>query len=483
MPPLLALFAWPVVSVFLFQRWPLQLALLVTVVAGFLLLPVGRGIDLPVLPELNKDTIPALAALLMTAVLAAKADPAHVRPGFFTRHIAARGFMLLLVSGAFLTMLTNTDPLVFETRYLPGTRVYDGFSEVLSVLMMTLPLFLARKYLSRPEDHRMILMVLVYGGLAYSLLALYEIRMSPRLNSMFYGFFPHEWKQHIRAGGFRPLVFLGHGLILAIFFCFCILACFSLARIVKERRGFFLGAGVWLLGTLFLSNSLGALLIALLLLPVIWWLPVRMQILAAFVVAMTFLTYPVLRSSGFIPVDKVMEQVAKISEERAASFGTRLENEDRLLEKLSDRPYFGWGGWGRNRVFDETGRDLTVTDGYWIIRLSSGGWARYISEMGLICGPLVLLFLRRRREVIAPETAALGIIIAANLMDLIPNSALTPISMLLAGALWGRLEYQADPSASPEAAPGAPPVPEPDVALSPYTRQTTLIEHNRPYRR
>ena len=39
------------------------------------------------------------------------------------------------------------------------------------------------------------------------------------------------------------------------------------------------------------------------------------------------------------------------------------------------RPIFGWGGWGRNRVYDEMGNDMAVTDGYWIIFFGSP-WIR-----------------------------------------------------------------------------------------------------------
>ena len=97
--------------------------------------------------------------------------------------------------------------------------------------MALLPLILARKFLARPTEHRTFLIVLCTSGLLYSLLALYEVRMSPQLNNMVYGFFPHSWRQHIRGNGFRPLVFLEHGLFLGIFLSTTVLAAFGLARI------------------------------------------------------------------------------------------------------------------------------------------------------------------------------------------------------------------------------------------------------------
>ncbi|MBV5327317.1 MAG: hypothetical protein JZU65_06720, partial [Chlorobium sp.] len=57
---------------------------------------------------------------------------------------------------------------------------------------------------------------IIIGGLIYMVLCLYEIRMSPQLNNMLYGFFPHSWVQHLRYGGFRPIVFMQHGLMVAL---------------------------------------------------------------------------------------------------------------------------------------------------------------------------------------------------------------------------------------------------------------------------
>ncbi len=56
-----------------------------------------------------------------------------------------------------------------------------------------------------------------------------------------------------------------------------------------------------------------------------------------------------------------------VSADRANSLRHRLNNEDMLLSRAFESPLFGWGGWGRNRVYDENGKDLTVTDGLWII--------------------------------------------------------------------------------------------------------------------
>ena len=46
---------------------------------------------------------------------------------------------------------------------------------------------------------------------------LVEVRLSPQINTWIYGFFQHDFIQMMRYGGFRPIVFLPHGLWVAFF--------------------------------------------------------------------------------------------------------------------------------------------------------------------------------------------------------------------------------------------------------------------------
>ena len=467
-PPLVALFSWPVISAIIFQRWSISVAVIATVTLAFLFLPTGTSINLPLLPALNKASVAALSALALSALFISREPKGDVLAGFLIKSAWAKVFLVVLFFGSLLTVVTNSEPLYYGRLVLPGLRLYDGLSVILILSMTILPLFLGRKYLAHTKHHRLILVGLCYFGLAYSLLALFEIRMSPQLNAKIYGFFPHSWIQHVRGDGFRPIVFLRHGLILALFFCLCILACFGLARIDKQRRGFFLFAGVWLLGTLVLSKSLGAVLIVFVLIPVVLFLSAKKQTLVAATVCALLFAYPIIRSSNLLPIDSALNKVASYSPDRARSFQTRLRNEDLFLNRLAQKPIFGWGGWGRSRTFDERGRDITTADGHWIIILGTGGWTRYVSELGLFLMPVVLIYYRRRNDV-PLETSVLTVIVAANAVDLIPNTSITPVSLLIAGALWGNLELaqkddldeKSEPDDSSEA-----------QAQNRYTRQT-----------
>ncbi len=60
-------------------------------------------------------------------------------------------------------------------------------------------------------------------------------------------------------------------------------------------------------------------------------------------------------------------------------------NEDFLVDKALRRPLFGWGLWGRARIHDAMGHDITVTDSLWIIELGNEGF------LGLACTIVVFL--------------------------------------------------------------------------------------------
>lgn len=63
-----------------------------------------------------------------------------------------------------------------------------------------------------------------------------------------------------------------------------------------------------------------------------------------------------------------------ISVERAQSIWYRTYNELLLIERVMQRPIFGWGGHGRGFIFSEfSNRVISVTDSFWIIALSSNG--------------------------------------------------------------------------------------------------------------
>ena len=69
----------------------------------------------------------------------------------------------------------------------------------------------------------------------------------------------------------------------------------------------------------------------------------------------------------------------------------QFENDDMLIAKAMQKPIFGWGGWGRNRVYDESGRDIAVTDGFWILVFGSNGYVGLMSMTLAMLLPVALV--------------------------------------------------------------------------------------------
>lgn len=444
----IVVFSWPLAVFVLFRFLPRVEALIWSIIGGYLLLPTRAGVDLPLVPTLDKDVIPALAAAVMLAIgvgatAASRADSDNLSRASDDRMSLSlfAPFLFLLVVSPLITVFTNSEVLTYGPVILPALGLYDAFSIVGRMAFTVLPFLLAARYLSSPDSHARLLKIIVISALAYTLPMLFEIRMSPQLNVMFYGFFPHDFLQHIREGSFRPIVFLSHGLWVGMLMAMAILAAGALWRQrVAEgaRAGQWLFAGFYLVIVLVLSRNLGALGISLAFSLVVLLMGIRAQTVFAGAIAVIVLLYPVLRSADLVPVDQVVALAEKISPERAQSFQFRVENEDLLAAKAAEKPFAGWGIWGRNHVFDsQSGETLSVTDGLWIIIIGTDGWLGYLAQFGLLTLPILLLAAGRRSESLTPATAGLTMVLAANLFDLLPNATLTPVTWIVNGALAG----------------------------------------------
>ncbi|WP_299204318.1 hypothetical protein [uncultured Tateyamaria sp.] len=437
-PPVAALLGWPLVVWAATRGRVPAFVLIFCVLGGYLFLPEQGGIDLPAAGALDKLTIPVLCALLFCA-LSQSRQPQDITmlTGWFPKQMLVIGLISAFIIGSILTVLTNPDAFFSNGQFRPGLRIYDAGAIILGAIYTILPLLLARKFLAHPRMHRMLLLGFCIAGLIYTPLILFELRMSPQLNNMVYGFFPHSWLQHLRGDGYRPVVFMHHGLYLSIFLVVAVIATFGLARLnTGAARAKFLAAGCMLFVILVFSKSLGALVIAVLLVPLVLFLPMRLQLLAAAVIGLIALSYPIARGAHIVPVDWLLAQATAIDPERAASLGFRFHFEELLLQRVEERRLFGWGGYGRWMLTDQD----TVADGEWIIVMGESGWIGYLSKFGLLGLPALLIWFRARRDGIGMESAFIALALTAGMIDLIPNSGMTPDKWLLAGALWGRLE-------------------------------------------
>ena len=435
----IVIYGSPLVAAALFYAFPKPLALTVTIIVGYLFLP-PIIINLPGLPPLDKNTIPALLAFVAVLLMGTKKDT-FCRPGWIPQGTLPRLLLLSFFASTLLTVATNREPVVLTALVLPGLKPWDAVSMIAAIVLTLLPLLLGRKLLAFPTEQRLLLAVLAIAGVVYSLLVLYEFRMSPQLNRIIYGFVAHSWGASFRGDSFRPVVFFVNGLLVSMFLSTAILAACSLTQVsAKIFRLVYLWVGIWLFLTLVLTKSLGALVITVVLIPAILFLSRRSQILVAAILSGIVLLYPMLRGADLVPVDRILEWSESISAERAYSLNYRLVNEDVLLDRARQKPLFGWGGWGRNHLFNDEGQLATTTDGWWVGSIGVGGWGRYLPEFGLLCFPAIIALFRRKKYDLGPETVLLLLILAGNLVDLLPNASLSAVSWLIVGSIWGKLE-------------------------------------------
>ena len=412
-------------------------AIIWSLLAGFLVLPVKTGFDAPGLPNLDKTLIPNLAVLVWALIFA------RHKVIVIPKNKILVGLMLLYVASPFFTMLNNQDPLRLSVSSLPGMTLYDGVSVLVKQMIELVPFLIGYSSFKTEGDIREVLKALVVAALAYSLLILWEVRMSPQLHTEFYGFFPHDFVQQVRAGGYRAVVFLGHGLMVAIFVGMAAVAAVGMWRDKTQLFGIPGPAyTAILLFILVLCKSVGALMLAIVFGILSFILRYRSMISILAISGLIMVSYPALRGAGLIPINSITALSAQFSSDRAASLQTRIENEEMLLDKTSEKPIFGWGTWGRGRIYktDWSGKfdyDATITDGTWIIVISNFGWTGYIATFGMLAYPTVHAFRHRKRFSKFPSFVVLLAVLVINLFDLLPNSSLTPITWLIAGALAG----------------------------------------------
>lgn len=444
-----AILIWPLIALILFRRLSAVNALIWGMLVPYLFLPEAFAINIPTLPDLDKTSIIALGAVLGFLTNRQKfRNEATLHPTMTGNRLVRMLYsfcVLLIVVGIVLTVLGNGDSLQYGPRFLPAMRPWDAISMLGDTLFFFTPFFFARKYLSRSETHQTLMSAFVIMGLLYIPLLLIEMRLSPQLHNWVYGYHQHSFLQHVR-DGYRPKVFLFHGIWVGFFLFMSIISAFSLWKATKQTK--WLLAGLMLFVILFLSRNLAASLITVLGLLIMFSLRQKMQILIALCLGVIVLFYPALRQAQVIPINQIMGAATKISEERAASLLYRLNNEDQLLEKAFERPLAGWGGYAREQLYDTYGRDVSVSEGRWIQQISTRGWIGYFGLFGLLTIPLLFLSRARRRKDVPVETIGLMIIIIGNLIYMIPNSTLTVIGWLVFGALAGFVQF--DSQAAPQ---------------------------------
>jgi hypothetical protein len=466
----LMLAVWPFVMLGLFRTLPPGRALIWSLLGGYLLLPPHPAeFDLPLMPPMNKYTLPNVMALVM--FFATQRQKIVLWPKSTVARICTALFLFTPV----FTVLTNPEPVLFAAGGLRGLYTLDIFALVITQGIFLISYTLARQLLKTREDMRDLLLAMVIAGVFYAFPMLIEVRLSPQLNLWIYGYFQHLFEQMIRGGGFRPIVFLSHGIWAAMFMMMTLSAAVILLRNNPGKiRPWLFCAAIFMAGVLVLSKTLSPFIYALFLVAAMLLTGWRTQVKIAVVIAALALIYPAAKGADLVPEARILAAAETVSAERANSLRFRFDNETMLLERAREKPLFGWGSWGRNHIHDPiTGEIRSVTDGRWILTMGMFGWFGFLGEFGLLVLPIFLIALeasaarkrpnrgkptarhvmarrqaefpaRDEQEFVSPLVGGMTLLLALNIVDLLPNATLTPMTWLLAGCLMGYAERLAE---------------------------------------
>lgn len=421
----LVMFAWIPVILLLFVLLPPRRAVIVAFLAGWLFLPQA-GYAFRGFPEYTK-----MSATCVGILLGGSLFDWHRITSFRLRWIDVP--MVVWCMCPMFSSLSN------------GLGLYNGLSGVLGLtLSWGVPYFIGRVYFCDLDGLRELAVGIFIGGLIYVPLCLYEIRMSPQLHYIFYGRHARSFAG-TRLGGYRPSVFMDTGLELGLWMTITSLTGVWLwaSGAVKRLGGVPVSLLLaLLLVTTVLCRSVGALFILLCGLVAMFsmkWTRLRAPIVALIAIAPVFMA---VRAPGLWSGQQLVDAARVVAgEEPAGSLKIRFVNDDRLAEKALRRPVFGWGGWGRNRVYDERGRDISVTDGMWIQALGDNGLVGLISATLILLLPAAVLLWRYRPEAwctpaLAPA-AVLATVVVLFMLDRLVNAMRNPIYIVAAGGIAG----------------------------------------------
>lgn len=266
------------------------------------------------------------------------------------------------------------------SSFTNGLGLLSGLSGVAKhVLEYGIPYMAGRIYLRDGREWTFLSKVVVGSALAYLPLCIFEMRMSPMLHQLVFGLVGRPSFETNTAFGllkWAPSVFMNSAFEVSMLMVIATLVLF--VRLRRAPSQYFLFCKPLLLTLLLLLavvfckkwSGLGMLVFGLATLALSEVFKARIW---ATILMLVPVVYTIVFSLGVWRLEGVSEVISRISPRRAESFQYRIDNDIRLVDKAMRRPSFGWGDGGRNRIYDENGRDISVTDSAYGIHIGTLG--------------------------------------------------------------------------------------------------------------
>ena len=349
-PPAMALVAWVPISLLVFRRYPIRIAVLVNFVGGWAILPAANyissgdafpywilGTSLESDYFITKATIVGFTGLLGVFIF----DRSRFKHFELTVWDLAMGMWLI---SPILSAIANPD------NFGEGCA-----GEIYQLLAWGSPYLIGRLYFTDIQSLRLAAKAFVIGGLAYIPFCLFELVKGPCIYAWLYGYQPFQTNGAQRFIGYRPIGLLENGNQLGIWMATATLIAMWLWRrkiapsVLKIP---IFAVAIALFAVTILCQSTGAILLLLALVPFVFIDPRYLSRTVSIVLVVGILAFAAIRIANVISVhdlvktnpvahavDSYLRKIGK------GSLGWRLNQDERHIDTALDEPILGYGQW------------------------------------------------------------------------------------------------------------------------------------------
>ncbi|MBI1375471.1 MAG: hypothetical protein GC159_22380 [Phycisphaera sp.] len=384
---IVALILWPALVLLLFLTLPQRKAIIWAFLLGVMFLPQKVTIFINGLPDIDKRAMTVIAPSVFAAA-------ALLRQPFTYRLRWFDWPMIVWCLLPFATSLSNELPIL------------EGISAVFAqTIIWGIPYAIGRIFFNDLRGIHELAHATYCAGLIYLPLCWIELRLSPQLHMIVYGFHQHSFAEHVRWGGYRPMVFMEHAIMVGCWMAFCTIMGVAISmpkRLLRDSSGL-LRAGTLL--ALFVTTILCKVVFVIVLLfagMVVLTLPFlfKSRVPLAILIAAPIIY---IGTSHFSYVtDLAIEwSSAVFSPERVDSLRIRLTSERLIVSRAMQRPVLGWGRFGRHlgeeRVEDDNmtyfyldtpdGKVRVIPDAFWVNTIGQWGLTGLVAMIAFMLLP------------------------------------------------------------------------------------------------
>lgn len=430
--------SWPLLALFAFKTQPPHRAVLLTVLGGWIFLPVG------IYPSgTSSSAFPywLVGSAVPSDMLITKAWVAPVSAVLAMVLTDLRRVLSFRFSAFDLPMLVWCLWPVFQASIATASRPDPFLASFYLIGVWGFPWLLGRLYFGHPEARRSLVTGLAWSGLVCLPFALWEGFFAPDLYAVFYEPHPFAADGIVRYIGWRPIGFFENGNQYGLWVCLCALAALWVWRSKAKSRS---GAGwqwgaMLALGIALFSQSVGAIVLL-----IFGWIVIevmgRVRVQWFVVGALLFTVgFGSVYLSGLAPINHWGKETIigrkVVDSFRLAGRGSlpwRISQDQKAIALIKPVAMFGHGQWDWWSSLNTRpwGLALLIVGQFGIIGL--------LAAFGALAAPAVKTILDARAECQWSSRSAatvIAVIVLLALMDATLNSFFFFPSILAAAAL------------------------------------------------